>query len=99
MIKKENLKLMEQITKIEKNNTELQERLKFLRNEQKNLSQMLPYLKKIKAEQESLKTLTVSDDMPLSKLKDVSLPENVQIRFSHKKMTKIAKMSKKRKYL
>ncbi len=58
---------------------------KLLKQQKEELKSLLPYLKKIKQEQDTLKSLTVSDEMPLSRLKDITLPENVHINFSHKK--------------
>ena len=57
-----------------------------LKQQQKSFKQLLPYLKKIHQDQETLKSLTLSDEMPLSQLKDITLPDNVRVNFSHKKL-------------
>jgi len=58
---------------------------KLLELQKQEIKQLLPYLKKIKSDQETLKSLTVSDETPLMKLKDITLPDNVQVNFLHKK--------------
>lgn len=58
---------------------------RLLELQRQEIKQLLPYLKKIKSDQETLKSLTVSDETPLMKLKDITLPENVQVNFLHKK--------------
>ncbi len=56
-----------------------------LKQQEKYFTQLTPYLKKIQKDQDTLKSLTMSDDMPLSKLKNITLPDNVQVNFTHKK--------------
>lgn len=59
---------------------------KLLAQQQKDFKCLVPYLKKIIADQETLKSLTISDDIPLAKLEKIDLPENVRLNFSHKKI-------------
>ena len=47
------------------------------------IAQLLPYLKQIQTEQETIRSLSIPDSMPLSKLQDVALPDNVRVDFQH----------------
>lgn len=48
------------------------------------VKQLLPYLEQIQKERESIRSISIPDTTPLSKLKDVTLPDNVQIDFQHR---------------
>ncbi len=56
-----------------------------LKRQEEFLCMFLPYLKKIELDQQTLRSLTISDDTPLSQLKDLKLPDNVRVDFAHKK--------------
>ena len=57
---------------------------KLLERQSAMIAQLLPYLKQAQAERETIHSLSISDSTPLSKLQDMTLPDNVKIDFQHK---------------
>ena len=56
---------------------------KLLERQSAMISQLLPYLKQTQTECETIRSLSISDSTPLSKLQHMTLPDNVQIDFQH----------------
>ncbi len=48
------------------------------------IASVLPYLKQVQQERETLCSLSIPDTTPLSKLQDMTLPDNVQVDFQHR---------------
>ena len=47
------------------------------------MKQLLPCLKQLGIERETIRSLSIPDTTPLSKLRDMTLPDNVQVDFQH----------------
>lgn len=56
---------------------------KLLERQSALVAQLIPYLKQIQTERETIHSLSISDSTPLSKLQDMTLPDNVQVDFLH----------------
>lgn len=47
------------------------------------ISDLLVYLRRIDQDCTTIRSLSIPDSIPLSKLQDVTLPDNVQVDFQH----------------
>ena len=56
---------------------------KLLERQRVLVSQLIPYLKQVQTERETIRSLSISDSTPLSKLQNMTLPDNVQVDFQH----------------
>ena len=56
---------------------------KLLQRQSMLTKQLMPYLSQIQKERETIRCLSIPDTMPLSKLQDMTLPDNVQVDFQH----------------
>lgn len=48
------------------------------------MAELIPLLKQIQKEQEMVHSLSIPDTTPLSKLQDMTLPDNVHVDFQHR---------------
>ncbi len=56
---------------------------KLLQRQNMLVDQLIPYLKQIQKERDTIHALSIPDTTPLSKLQDMTLPDNVNIDFQH----------------
>lgn len=56
---------------------------RLLQHQQQLTDKLMPYLVQIQTERETIHQLSISADTPLSRLKDINLPDNVQVAFQH----------------
>lgn len=56
---------------------------RLLQHQQQLTDKLMPYLAQIQTERETIHQLSISADTPLSRLKDINLPDNVQVAFQH----------------
>ena len=56
---------------------------RLLQHQQQLTDKLIPYLVQIQTERETIHQLSISADTPLSRLKDINLPDNVQVAFQH----------------
>ena len=56
---------------------------KLLQKQQQLTNLLLPYLAQVQTERETIHALSIPDTTPLSRLKDINLPDNVQVDFQH----------------
>ena len=56
---------------------------KLLQRQNMLVNQLIPYLKQIQKERDTIHALSIPDTTPLSKLQDMTLPDNVNIDFQH----------------
>ena len=56
---------------------------KLLQRQNIMVKQLMPYLRQIQKERETIRSLSIPDTTPLSKLQDMTLPDNVQVDFRH----------------
>ena len=56
---------------------------KLLQRQNMLVNQLMPYLKQIQKERDTIHALSIPDTTPLSKLQDMTLPDNVNIDFQH----------------
>ena len=56
---------------------------KLLQRQNMLVNQLMPYLKQIQKERDTIHALSIPDTTPLSKLQNMTLPDNVNIDFQH----------------
>ena len=56
---------------------------RLLQRQQQLTDLLLPYLQRVQSERETMHALSIPDTTPLSRLKDINLPDNVQVDFQH----------------
>jgi len=56
---------------------------KLLARQKTLINRLMPYLEQIQKERETIHSLSIPDTTPLSKLQDVTLPDNVHVDFQH----------------
>ena len=56
---------------------------RLLQRQQQLTDLLLPYLQRVQSERETIHALSIPDTTPLSRLKDINLPDNVQVDFQH----------------
>ena len=56
---------------------------KLLKKQADLVATLMPYLAQVQQERQTIHSLTISDKTPLSHLKDITLPDNVDIDFHH----------------
>lgn len=54
-----------------------------LRRQANLIADLIPYLEQIQKERETIRSLSISDKTPLSRLQNMTLPDNIQIDFQH----------------
>ncbi len=56
---------------------------KLLTHQKELIEQLIPYMQQVQNERDTIRSLSISDATPLSKLQNVTLPDNIQIDFQH----------------